>query len=260
MWSCDRIRIPVCGHNRVVIILFTDFGLAGPYTGQMQAILHQQAPGIPVVSLFADLPAFDIEAAAYLLPAHGKGFPPGSVFLCVVDPGVGGARPGVVVQADGRWYVGPNEGLFALVARRAHQASCWQLPQPDGASASFHGRDVFAPVAARLARGGSVPGEAVDPACLDRPGWPDELWRVAYIDHYGNAMTGLRAGAVDPGAQLLIGEQVLPRARTFSDMPAGAAFWYENANALVEIAVNRGRADSLPGIRVGTPVTLQVRS
>jgi S-adenosylmethionine hydrolase len=238
-----------------VIVLFTDFGLSGPYTGQVQAVLHRQAPGVQVVTLFADLPPFDIEAAACLLPAYAEEFPPGSVFLCVVDPGVGSQRPGVVVQADGRWYVGPNEGLFTLLARRARQLRCWQLPEPVGASASFHGRDVFAPVVALLARGGSVPGEAVDATCLEQPGWPDDLWRVVYIDRYGNAITGLRANKLDAEAQLAVNGHTLHCARTFSAVSPGTAFWYANSNGLVEFAVNRGRADEVLDIRVGATFT-----
>jgi S-adenosylmethionine hydrolase len=235
-----------------MIVLFTDFGLEGPYTGQLQAVLNRQAPGVPVVSLFADLAPFDIGAAAYLLPSYAAGFPPGTVFLCVVDPGVGSTRPGVVVQADGRWYVGPNEGLFALLARRAHEVNCWQLQVDASASASFHGRDVFAPAAACLARGGPVPGEAVSAQLLLKPDWPDELWRVAYIDRYGNAITGVRASALDAATSFTINGHSVHAARTFSDVTAGEAFWYENSSGLLEFAVNRGRADALLGLTVGT--------
>jgi S-adenosylmethionine hydrolase len=236
-----------------MIVLFTDFGLEGPYTGQVQAVLQQQAPGIPVISLFADLAPFDIQAAAYLLPAYAAGFPPGSVFLCVVDPGVGGDRPGAVVQADGRWYVGPDEGLFAILTRRARHVECWQLPQPATASPSFHGRDVFAPLAARLARNGRFGAGPVADTASARPDWPDELQRVVYIDRYGNAVTGMRAAALAEVATLRVNGHVLPRARTFTDAESGAAFWYANSSGLVEIAVNRGRADRLLDIAVGTP-------
>ncbi len=176
-----------------MIVLFTDFGLEGPYIGQVEAVLQQQAPGVPVIKLFSDLPPFDIEGAAYLLPAYAGGFPPGTVFLCVVDPGVGSARPGVVVQADTHWYVGPNEGLFSQVMRRAGRITCRELALPANASSSFHGRDVFAPAAARVARGVPVDGEPVATTALARPDWPDDLYRVVYIDRFGNAITG-RAG------------------------------------------------------------------
>ena len=132
-----------------MIVLLTDFGLHGPYTGQMKAVLHQTAPGVPVIDLFADAPVGNPKAAAYLLPAYAGWFPAGTVFLCVVDPGVGEARPAIVLEADGRWYVGPGNGLFELVQRRAGATRSWDIEwKPERLSASFHGRDLFAPVAA----------------------------------------------------------------------------------------------------------------
>ena len=236
-----------------MIVLFTDFGLEGPYTGQVEAVLHEQAPAVPVIHLFSDLPPFDIQAAAYLLPAFIGRFPPGTVFLCVVDPGVGSERPGVAVKIAGQWFVGPNEGLFALLVRRAQAVECWRLPVRDEASASFHGRDVFAPVAARLARGLVPPGEVNDAATLERPDWPDDLLRIVYIDRFGNAMTGARAGSIAADRVLTVNGHTLKSARTFADIQEGTAFWYENSNGLVEIAVNRGRADELLELAVGTP-------
>jgi len=235
-----------------MIVLFTDFGLEGPYIGQVQAVLQQQAPGIPVINLFSDLPPYAIQGAACLLPAYTSGFPPATVFLCVVDPGVGGSRPGVVVQADGRWYVGPNEGLFAMLVRQSRQLECWQLAEPEGVAASFHGRDVFAPVAARLARGGKVPGSPVPVSSLEQADWPDDLFRVVYIDRFGNALTGVRASVLAQDVLLEVNGQVVKRARTFADVAPGAAFWYANANGLVEFAVNRGRADEVLGLKTET--------
>jgi S-adenosyl-L-methionine hydrolase (adenosine-forming) len=104
-----------------LIVLFTDFGLHGPYTGQMKAVLHQMAPGIPVVDLFADAPVGNPKPSAYLLAAYAAWFAARTVFLCVVDPGVGGTRPAIILEADNRWYVGPGNGLFELVRRRARQ-------------------------------------------------------------------------------------------------------------------------------------------
>ncbi|MGB5261532.1 MAG: SAM-dependent chlorinase/fluorinase [Gammaproteobacteria bacterium] len=239
-----------------MIVLFTDFGLEGPYTGQVEAVLHEQAPAVPVIRLFSDLPPFDIQAAAYLLPAFVGRFPPGTVFLCVVDPGVGSERPGVAVRFAGHWFVGPNEGLFALLARRMQAVECRQLPLVAGASASFHGRDVFAPVAARLARGLAPPGDVLEAATLERPDWPDDLPRIVYIDRFGNAMTGVRAGGIAAEAVLTVNGHTVTTARTFAGVTAGTALWYENANGLIEIAVNRGRADEQLGLTVGTVIEL----
>lgn len=240
-----------------MIVLFTDFGLEGPYTGQVQAVLQQQAPGVPVINLFSDLAPFEIQGAACLLPAYAAVFPPASVFLCVVDPGVGSARPGVVVKADGRWYVGPNEGLFAMLARQSGQVECWQLAEPDGASASFHGRDVFAPVAAQLKLGGNVPGVSAPVSCLEQVDWPDDPARVVYIDRFGNAITGVRSSAIKENVALEVNGKPVKRARTFSDVSPGEAFWYANANGLVEFAVNRGRADAVLGLQTGAAFKLR---
>jgi S-adenosyl-L-methionine hydrolase (adenosine-forming) len=240
-----------------LIVLFTDFGLHGPYTGQMKAVLHQMAPGVPVVDLFADAPVGNPKPSAYLLAAYAVWFAAGTVFLCIVDPGVGGTRPAIVLNADGRWYVGPGNGLFELVQRRAGPAECFDIAwKPERLSSSFHGRDLFAPVAAMLARGEQPPGESRKDNADRRPNWPDDLAEIVYVDHFGNAMTGLRATMLPEGARLAAAGQVLERANTFSDLPSGGAFWYENANGLAEIAVNQGRSDRALGLTIGSPVTI----
>ena len=147
------------GEPRAMIVLCTDFGPAGPYVGQVKAVLAREAPGVPVIDLFADLPPFRPQLAAYLLAAYGETFVAGDVILAVVDPGVGSARAALALEADGRWYVGPDNGLFEIVQRRAGAAQCWTIDwRPPAMSATFHGRDLFAPVAARLARGEPPPG------------------------------------------------------------------------------------------------------
>ena len=113
---------------------------------------------------------------------------------------------------------------------------------------------MFAPLAALLARGERPPGIREDE--IDRrPDWPDDLLEIVYIDHYGNAMTGMRADVLK-AAGLSAGGRVFERARTFGDRPAGEAFWYENSNGLAEIAVNQGRADRDLGLAIGTPVAI----
>ncbi len=242
-----------------MIALFTDFGLAGPYTGQVTAVLHQGAPGVPIIPLFADAPSERPKPAAYLLAAYGAWFPPGTVLLCVVDPGVGSERRAVVVEAEGRIYVGPDNGLFDIVTRRAPDARLWEIIwHPGPLSPSFHGRDLFAPVAARLATG--EPVAALAQPADDRSaarGWPDDLAEIIYIDHYGNAMTGLRGALLAPETRLVAGGRALGLAATFSAVPPGAAFWYINSNGLAEIAVNGGRADTTLGLQIGSEIAIE---
>lgn len=241
-----------------MIVLFTDFGLSGPYTGQVKAVLARQAPGVPVIDLFADAPAFDPQLSAYLLAAYAPAFPVGSVFVCVVDPGVGTDRRPVIVEADGRLFVGPDNGLFEIVRRRAAVARVWLIDwMPERLSASFHGRDLFAPVAARLASGQGVERSELAAAAIGMPDWPDDLARVVYVDVYGNAMTGLRAAMLPADAVLCVEERRVRRGRIFADAGPGEALWYENSNGLAEIAVNRGRADRDLGLRVGMPVLIE---
>ena len=242
-----------------MIVLFTDFGLAGPYTGQVTAVLHQGAPHIPVTSLFADAPSARPKPAAYLLAAYGPWFPAGTVLLCVVDPGVGSERRAVVVEAEGRLYVGPDNGLFDIVMRCAADARLWEIVwRPGPLSPSFHGRDLFAPVAARLAAGASV-GEVARPARDEQAsrGWPDDLAEIVYIDHYGNALTGLRGALLPPEARLVAGGRALRSAATFSAVPPGEAFWYVNSNGLAEIAVNGARADDALRLDIGSEIRIE---
>lgn len=242
-----------------MLVMCTDFGPGGPYTGQVHALLVREAPDVPVISLFDDLPAGRVQSAAYLLPAYTDEFPLDSVFLCVVDPGVGiDKRLPLIMRAEGRWFVGPDNGLFAVIARRARLVFLWRITyQPERLSASFHGRDLFAPVAAQLARGEAVPGEKIPASEMDTTTWPDDLAEIIYIDPFGNAMTGIRASSSQESRWLSLadGDQ-MPRAKTFGELARGQAFYYTNANGLLEIAVNRGNAAQILGITVGDKVKL----
>jgi len=240
-----------------VIVLFTDFGLEDPYIGQMHAVLAREIPGVAVIDLFHSVPDFNVRAGAYLLPAYMREFPVGAIFVCVVDPGVGGERRPVLLKADGHWFVGPDNGLFEMVQRRAGACESrvinWRPPE---LSASFHGRDLFAPVAAKLA-GGELPDS--EPAALAVPEgspWPDDLAEILYVDHYGNGITGWRAKVTDPEMSLYVGGKVVQPARVFSAVPPGTVFWYENANGLVEIAANRANAALRLGFKAGDPIKL----
>jgi S-adenosyl-L-methionine hydrolase (adenosine-forming) len=242
-----------------MIVLFTDFGLAGPYTGQVTAVLQQLAPQAPIISLFADAPSARPKPSAYLLAAYGGWFPAGTVLLCVVDPGVGSARRAVIVEVEGRVYIGPDNGLFDIVMRRDPGTRLWEIGwHPETLSASFHGRDLFAPVAARLAAGTPII-ELAQPTADESAtrGWPDDLAEIIYIDHYGNAMTGMRGRLVPPTARLVADEHILASATTFSAVPQDQAFWYVNSNGLAEIAVNGARADKALGLAIGSPIAIQ---
>lgn len=245
-----------------MIALFTDFGADDIYVGQMKvALLRDAGAGTPIVDVLHEVPNYDALAGAHLLAALRSWYPDGTVFLCVVDPGVGSDRDAVVVQADTQWFVGPDNGLLSVVAARASRVRTWRITwRPSGLSASFHGRDLFAPMAAWV----SVAGHA-DRLPLDRleemPGLDvelggDDVAQVIYVDHYGNVLTGLRADAVSTAARLRVGPKDLTYARVFSEVAAGQAFWYVNSIGLVEIAVNCGSAAALLGARVGDPVTI----
>lgn len=242
-----------------MIALFTDFG--HPYVGQMHAVVAARAPGVAMVDLLTEAPAFQVRHAAYLLAALVAPFPAATVFLCVVDPGVGTAlREPHYWRIDGRWFVGPGNGLFDVVAKRGASVEAWRVDwRPRELSLSFHGRDLFAPVAAMLARGDKCPASALSVDREALSSLPEELFEIIFIDGFGNAMTGVQAAGVDDGAVINVGAQRLAFAPTFAVAPAGRAFWYRNALGLVEIAVNQGSAAELLGLRVGDPVEVKSR-
>lgn len=235
------------------IVLCTDYGVAGPYVGQLKLALYRQAPSVPTIDLCHDLPPFQIPAAATLLAVWFDELPPDGILLAVVDPGVGGTRAGVVVQCENRLLVGPDNGLFTLIAA---EKTAWRLDwQPPRLSASFHGRDLFAPIAAQLATQSRTPADCGPPHALTPlPAFSPQ--QILYIDPFGNAMTGLRACEIPETALLQINGHDLQFAPTFCTVPLGQPFWYENANGLVEIACNQGHAAQQLGLKIGSPLIL----
>lgn len=241
-----------------MIYLFTDFGSHDLYLGQVKAVLRQQAPAVDVIDLCNDLADYDVQNSAHLLSALAAAIcERDAVLLCVVDPGVGSMRRPVVLHADGRWLVGPDNGLLALVMQRAVECRCWEIVwRPNTMSRSFHGRDLFAPIAAMLATGNVASGVLREINDLQTHGNADDLAQIIYVDHYGNAMTGMRAGSIALDCRLNVNGQWLAHAGTFSEANPGTAFWYENSLGLIEIAVNQGRAATLLELRPGSPVTV----
>lgn len=236
------------------IALATDFG-PSPYVGQIRLSLAASLPILTVVDLVHDLPAFRPDLAAYLLPALIRDLPSATLYLCVVDPGVGGSREILVVEADGNGFIVPDNGLLAPLVRRAERVAVHRVGwRPGRMSDSFHGRDLLVPLAARLLTGQDIGAHPLDPAVLVGGDWPADHSGIVYRDRYGNLISGWRAGGLARSSSIEAGGRRLDYARTFCEVPLGTAFWYENAFGLVELAVNRGRADAVLGLDVGDPI------
>lgn len=249
------------------IFLFTDFGVSGFYVGQMHAAMLPYVPDGstgPAIDLMHDAPAHNVKAASYLLAALIRQSPHDSIIVGVVDPGVGGNRPPVVIEVDGRVCIGPGNGLFEIAARQSSTIARHHLSwQPPSLSASFHGRDLFAPAAAQLAQAAddqawrqSIATPLPPSTVLPGSDWPDDLAEVIYLDGFGNAMSGIRAEKLPAGLSVAINGRTIRKARTFSDVPKGEAFWYENSIGLIEVAVNQGRAAEKLGLDIGSAIGL----
>lgn len=243
------------GYNRIALL--TDFGASSPYLGQIRLSLAESLPGIPVIDLISDLPAFRSDLAAYLLPALIRGMPRGTLYLGVVDPGVGGNRLAIALEADGNLFIGPDNGLLALVFRQAQSSSVQRIDwRPETLSPSFHGRDLFAPVAVALTLGYPLEMTPMDCANLQGAVWPEDIPQVIYKDAFGNLITGLRAAILQTSELVCVKGRRLQRARTFNEVQVGTAFWYENSFGLVELAVNQGSAAHELGLQVGDEIAL----
>jgi S-adenosylmethionine hydrolase len=240
------------------IFLFTDFGSADIYVGQVKAVLLAHAPECPVIDLLNDAPAFDVEASAHLLAALAARLPKRSVVLGVVDPGVGSARGAVALEADGRWFVGPDNGLFSVVSARSESTAYFAIDWvPPPASASFHGRDLFAPAAAAIASRRVDVGSRVRMQPLDVRLSAADTARVIYVDHYGNLVTGLRPVVSEHGATVRIKDTAVCPARVFSAVAPGELFWYENSIGLFEIAASVECASRILSAGVGDDVIVE---
>ncbi len=244
-----------------MILLFTDFGLKGPYQGELVMAAQRVCPNQPVVSLFADAPRFNPLAAAHLLAAYLPLSAEGDAIVAVVDPGVGSSqRQPVMLKIDGRWLVGPDNGLFDVVWQRAEKVEAGVITwRPERLSTSFHGRDLFAPVAASLACGQSVESTPLGLGGRERYS-AEPLAEIIYVDGFGNAMTGIIARALSAADTVIeVAGMELHHAATFSAVPTGKPFWYENSCGLVELAVNQGSVKELLGLDISTPVSCITR-
>ena len=238
-----------------MIVLFTDFGTHDPYVGQIKAKLAEHAPGQQAVDLLHQAPDYNAHAGAHLIAAFTPTFPPGTVFMCVVDPGVGTERDGAVLLAGGRWFVGPDNGLMSIVAARNQDSKVWRIKwSPENASLTFHGRDIFAVIAALIAKG-EFPSEKLE----ERPRLNVEfdagdLARVIYIDHFGNAWTGVRSATLLKSSRIVARKGEFKHAESFGFVGKGEGFWFANSVGLLELAINRGSAAEKLGLTVGDTV------
>ncbi|MGQ9735775.1 MAG: SAM hydrolase/SAM-dependent halogenase family protein [Thermaceae bacterium] len=239
------------------VYFLSDFGLEDPYVGVVKAVLKSRAPGVEIVDLAHDLPPQDLRRAAYALYEALPYLEPGAILLAVVDPGVGSDRRAITALGE-RLYVGPDNGLFTLAwlldpPRKAHILSL------AAASATFHGRDLFAPATAHLAL--RLPMDSLGPS-LD----PMNLLRLPLVlseregeiltfDRFGNAITTLTQAP--PGGWVRVKSRRIPIRKTYAEAPPGEALAYLGSSGLLEIGVNRGNARETLGLREGERVVLE---
>jgi S-adenosylmethionine hydrolase len=243
-----------------IITLLTDFGTADGYVGEMKAVLATGAAGAALVDVAHDLPPHDIDGARLALARYWRKFPPGTVHLVVIDPGVGSERAALAVESEGRFLVGPDNGVLSPALLHPGMR-CVSLPIPSSAAPTFHGRDVFAVAAAELAQGIALDalGEPVSEPVIRRT--PEAMRRddgtvagvVITIDRFGNAVTNLMARR---GGVLVVGERKLVLSRSYSDVDGGALVALVGSSGLVEIALRDGSAAAQLGLTRGSPVLL----
>lgn len=240
-----------------MIVTFTDFGVNGPYMGQMKAAILNISTTSKIVDLMCDAPTFNVRASSVLLAALTDHMPSQScVYLCVVDPGVGSPRRPICLNCDGVWFVGPDNGLFQKVIEGCDHVKSFEiLWEPEHLSHTFHGRDLFAPIAAMLDAGIAFDKKAIPIDSLENCVEKDsDDADIIYIDDYGNCWTSLTANMMDIGGRLKVGNITIPHASYFSDVKEGEAFWYVNSSGLIEISVNQGNAKLKFDLKTGDRV------
>lgn len=244
---------------RSLVTLLTDFGTADGYVAEMKGVLMTGARDVGLIDISHDIPPQDVDAGRLAVARYWKRFPEGTIHVVVVDPGVGTPRDGLAVEAQRRYLIGPDNGVLSP-ALLAPGVRVVRLAVPHGASATFHGRDVFAPAAVHLATGLSFDGlgaPVTDPVIRRTPEPrrdPDGslVGQVLTIDHFGNAITnliGIRGGTVT------VAGRTMPVRRTYSDVPPGEPVALVGSSGLLEVAVRNGNAAEIVGIARGSTVT-----
>ena len=243
----------------MIVTLLTDFGTGDSYVAEMKAVLLSRAPGVVLVDISHQAAPGDIRAGQYLLGRAWKHFPVGTVHLAIVDPGVGTARRAIAAERDGHRFVAPDNGLLSFLPPDGRFVS---LPVPDSAAATFHGRDVFAPAAARLATGAALGdlGESItDPCSAPLPSPRHDhlavIGEVVYVDRFGTLVSNIPGDAMQPGARIRVeGSDAGSLRRTFRDVARGTLVAFVGSGGTVEIAVRDGSAARMLGVGVGAEV------
>jgi S-adenosylmethionine hydrolase len=259
---------------RPIVALLTDFGTRDSYVGAVKGAILAACPEATLVDLVHDVPAHDVAQGAFSLAAAFDAFPTGTVFLAVVDPGVGSARRGLAIETEGYRFVGPDNGIFTLVlgkAPRIHSLTNAGLFRRE-VSATFHARDIFGPVAGHLACG--MPMEDVGPEVADPILLPDEPVRrgpggewegqVVHVDRFGNLVTNVcrrdfeailgSVGGDTTRLLVIVSGARMAVARTYADIAFDEACALMGSAGRLEVAVNRGSAASRLGADRGTRV------
>ncbi len=259
---------------RPIITLTTDFGLEDHYAGTMKGVILSRCPEAQLVDISHDVPRFNLYAGAYMIDQSAPYFPAGSVHVVVIDPGVGTERKPLLVEANQQFFIAPDNGVLSLVLARDPEARVREISNRDlwlkSASATFHGRDIFAPVSAALASGKAKPkqvGTILQQAVLLNGFEPREIERnhwqgmVLSVDHFGNVITNFRAdkfGTVLPGKfSLKAGSGTVTNSgKTFGGTDPGLCFAYEGSSGYFEIGINQGDAGRELKVRPGERVEL----
>jgi S-adenosylmethionine hydrolase len=243
-----------------IVTLTTDFGTADPYVAIMKGAAIRAAPKAQLVDVTHALPKQDVEAAAFCQWALVGRFPGGSVHVAVVDPGVGTGRRLLAVAAHGVYWLAPDNGLLGTVIATAAEPDVRALDlehlgiRPE--SATFHGRDVLAPVAAALAAG-RYGFSALGPRVADlQPADPvfDGSPRIVHVDDFGNLISNVTQQALGAATTVAIGGHDVPVRRTYGDVPPGELLAYVGSFGLLEVGNNGGSAAAVLGLARGAPV------
>jgi len=252
-----------------LITLTTDFGTRDGFAAQMKGVILGINPQARLIDVTHDIEPFNVLEGALVLKGLVGYFPAGVIHLAVVDPGVGSKRRGIVMRSDERFYVGPDDGLFSLVLKAGRSREIREIKNPDfflpDPHPTFHGRDVFAPVAAHLSLGNRFDlfGPVIeDPVMLPIPSVDrtrDGIQgEVIYIDRFGNLTSNIEARLLSRPVEIVQVSEVKIKGikRFFSEVPEGSPVALINSFGFLEIAVNLGNASSALGIQRGAPVTV----